>query len=119
MVIPRPGEFTLGEMLRAVKLIIHPFLIEDPRGAKVPTVLHAAPNVRWGVGWGANPADSKRGNDMHLTVREKMVGKGNQGLRLRSGLQGRVGSSEIPSISLAKVAHAGAVVDCGQVYGAL
>jgi hypothetical protein len=54
-----------------VRLNIRPFMIDDPRYAKAPSLLRAEPNVRWGIDRGTNPDGTKRDNDVHLTVAQK------------------------------------------------
>ncbi len=52
---------------------VRPFMVEDPRYAKAPSLLRVEPNIKWGIDRGTNPDGSKRDNDLHLPVAAKQA----------------------------------------------
>jgi hypothetical protein len=62
-----------------VRLNIRPFMVDDPQFANAPSILRIRPNIKWGIDRGANPDGSKRDNDVHLTVAEKVAARKERG----------------------------------------
>ena len=74
-----PHEQPIGwepDLNDGVRLNIRPFMVEDPaRYVKAPSLLRAEPNIKWGIDRGTNPDGSKRDNDVHLLVAEKVASR--------------------------------------------